>query len=401
MKPTPDASSSSDSRAVRHAIRLGLAILSLTFSARADEPASPRPRSDRGYSYQRDIVSEVPWSINIVRISRTNTLLELHTTLAGGNSIGLATLSEHVARMSKKGGRAIAAINGDYFIRDGIFSGDPESLQILDGELVSAPSGKSSFWIDPAGNPHITNVVSKLEVTWPDGSTMPIGLNEARPDDKPVLYTSRTRGSTHTSGGLEFVLERWDSSPWLPLVAGETYDARIAAVRDKGDGPIPPADGLVLSVPPGLTKRTANAAVGARIKISTATFPDLRGVQTAIGGGPALLRGGKLAPFRSEAVRHPRSAVGWSRDFIYFVQVDGRQRDLSVGMTLQELADKMQKLGCEEALNLDGGGSSTLWMAGQIINSPCEGAERPMGNALVLVQKDRSSGTAGAAPGDK
>lgn len=400
MKPNPDASSCGRRPSWRHALLLGLAVVAFAIPGHADEPGASRPKADRGYAYHRDIVSEVPWSINIVRISRTNSLLELRTTLAGGNSIGLATLSEHVARMPRKGGRPIAAINGDYFIRDGIFSGDPESLQILDGELVSAPNGKSSFWIDPAGNPHITNVVSKLEVTWPDGTTMPIGLNEARPDDKPVLYTSRTRGSTHASGGVELVLERWDSSPWLPLASGETYDARVAAVRDKGDSPIPPADGMVLSVPPGLARRTGNAAVGARIKISTATIPDLRGVQTAIGGGPALLRGGKLAPFRSEAVRHPRSAVGWSRDFIYFVQVDGRQRDLSVGMTLQELADKLQKLGCEEALNLDGGGSSTMWMAGQIINSPCEGAERPMGNALVLVQKDRT-GAAGTPPADK
>jgi len=60
---------------------------------------------------------------------------------------------------------------------------------------------------------------------------------------------------------------------------------------------------------------------------------------------------------------------------------------LSVGMTFAELADYMVRLGCEEALNFDGGGSATLWVMGTVVNSPSEGQERPSANALVLVQK--------------
>jgi exopolysaccharide biosynthesis protein len=57
-------------------------------------------------------------------------------------------------------------------------------------------------------------------------------------------------------------------------------------------------------------------------------------------------------------------------------------------MTYQELADYMNKLGCVEAMSLDGGGSTTFWAYGQVMNNPSEGRERGMANALVLVRKE-------------
>ena len=59
-------------------------------------------------------------------------------------------------------------------------------------------------------------------------------------------------------------------------------------------------------------------------------------------------------------------------------------------MSLPELADYFLKLGCTEAMNLDGGGSSTLWILGQVMNSPCYGHERSMANSLILLRKDKT-----------
>jgi exopolysaccharide biosynthesis protein len=87
--------------------------------------------------------------------------------------------------------------------------------------------------------------------------------------------------------------------------------------------------------------------------------------------------------------RAPRTAIGWNKDSIYLVVVDGRQRSLSVGMSLPELADYMAHLGCEEAMNLDGGGSTTFWIYGSVQNSPSEGKERPAANALLLMRQDK------------
>ena len=85
--------------------------------------------------------------------------------------------------------------------------------------------------------------------------------------------------------------------------------------------------------------------------------------------------------------RHPRSAVGASRDHYFFVEVDGRQPGLSVGMTLDELGDYMKKIGCDLALSLDGGASATFWYEGRVRNSPCNGAERPIANGIAVVAR--------------
>ena len=68
------------------------------------------------------------------------------------------------------------------------------------------------------------------------------------------------------------------------------------------------------------------------------------------------------------------------------VEVDGRQKGLSAGMTLDELSNFLVKLGCQDAINLDGGGSATLWYAGSVRNSPCDRAERDIANGLVVVK---------------
>src|SRR6185436_8105455 len=84
--------------------------------------------------------------------------------------------------------------------------------------------------------------------------------------------------------------------------------------------------------------------------------------------------------------KHPRTALGWSQKEFIWVEVDGRRKD-SIGMTLNELGAFMIELGCTEAINLDGGGSSTIWFDGKVRNRPSDGTERPVANALVLVRK--------------
>jgi exopolysaccharide biosynthesis protein len=95
--------------------------------------------------------------------------------------------------------------------------------------------------------------------------------------------------------------------------------------------------------------------------------------------------------FSSMLERHPRSAIGWNKTHFYMVQVDGRQPGLSIGMTLEELGGYMANLGCEQAMNLDGGGSATFWCKGSIRNSPCDGRERPIANALAIVRRPEGS----------
>ena len=86
---------------------------------------------------------------------------------------------------------------------------------------------------------------------------------------------------------------------------------------------------------------------------------------------------------------HPRTIVGFSRDSatLFLLTVDGRQ-EKSVGMTLVEAATMMKKLGAWNAMNFDGGGSTTMVIGGEVVNTPSDATgEREVGNALVVVRK--------------
>ena len=123
--------------------------------------------------------------------------------------------------------------------------------------------------------------------------------------------------------------------------------------------------------------------------------PGPRAVQV-VGGFPELLdRGRRVGDLEVAAnpsfaaSRHPRTAVGVSSDdrTLWWVVVDGRQGSYSTGMTLPELAELMEGLGVEEALNLDGGGSSVMVVRGRAVSRPSdEAGERPVANALLLVE---------------
>jgi len=368
---------------------MGIVLCVLMLSANALCHASTNRASAhpaRGFSYHRDDIPQGPWSVHVVKVDRSSREVELHTALGKSAGFGLAPLSDQVKALPAGIGRPLAAINGDYYRDEGVYAGDPKGLQIMRGEMVSGPCGWTCFWIDAVGNPQMTNVVSRFEVVWPSGEKMPFGLNEERTRNMAVLYTVVVGSSTHTSKGQDLILERHGTNSWLPLRAGQTYIARVKEVRENGDAPLTPST-MVLSIGPQIVSRMPPTQPGAVLQLSTATTPNLEGVTTAIGGGPAIVRDGKAIARNEINVRNPRAAVGWNRDAVYLVEVDGRQRFLSVGMTTQELSDYMIGLGCDSAMSLDGGGSATCWVYGQVMNRPSEGFERPMANSLVLVQK--------------
>jgi hypothetical protein len=355
--------------------------------ATADGVPAPHPaRAERNFAYTHDTVPEVPWSVHIFRLARADPDLEFCTTLGNGDTLGLTTVSEQIRHLPPEAGEPLAAVNGDFYSTHENYRGDPRDLQIAQGEVVSAPSGHDCFWIDAAGNPQATNVQSAFRVVWPDGTVTPVGLNEERRDEAAVLFTRAVGASTRTRDGLELVLERGTNRLWLPLRVGQHYRGRIREVRPSGDSSLTAAT-MVLSLGPALAPRVPKLQPGDSLEIMTETVPDLTGVRVAIGGGPMLVRDGKAMHWGGIQVRHPRSALGWNRDHFFLVEVDGRQSQLSVGMTFSEFAEYLRKLGCEEAMNLDGGGSATLWVLGNVINSPSEGQERPGANALVVLRK--------------
>src|SRR5687767_9574962 len=112
----------------------------------------PKPA---GVSYQHEKVSNVPWSIHIVKFDRSHRDLELRTTLARETGFGLTTLPDQIRALPPQVGTPVAPLNGDFYVVEAKhpYLGDPRGLQILDGELISAPGDEASFWIDATGQP--------------------------------------------------------------------------------------------------------------------------------------------------------------------------------------------------------------------------------------------------------
>jgi len=123
------------------------------------------------------------------------------------------------------------------------------------------------------------------------------------------------------------------------------------------------------------------------------------GVWNTLSFGPALVRGGAVLDgidavevdtnFGNHSIQgtQPRTAVGAIAYGHYvFVVVDGRDKGYSRGVTMTELAQIMADLGCDCAYNLDGGGSSTLWFNGSVVNQPSNGGERETSDILYIAQ---------------
>lgn len=143
------------------------------------------------------------------------------------------------------------------------------------------------------------------------------------------------------------------------------------------------------------TAGQGSLGVDAQGRLALAVRPagDWPEVHEALGAGPFLLRDGEVLDHgpKQKNVRHPRSAIGRTADGrVLWLTLDGRT-DKAAGTSHEETARILLALGCREALNLDGGGSSTLWVTGRgVCNFPCDNkrydheGERKVANALLL-----------------
>lgn len=345
-------------------------------------------KAERYISYTNEVIADVPLSIHVVKVDRANADLKFYTTLGGGDVLGMGTVTDQLKSFPAELGTPLAAINGDFYEKAKNYPGRPRDIQIRNGEVITHPVGHTSFWIDPQGNPQMTNIYSRFRMVWPSGATTPISLNVERTNNVAVLYTAVLGSSTLTAGGIEYVLEQKPGCDWLPLRPGKSYQARVGRVQTTGNTPLNKQT-AVLSLGPGLAATMPALKPEAEVTVILETVPDLSGVEVAIGGGPSLVEGGKVMSWKGWIhLPHPRTAVGWNKNSIFLVEVDGRQLDVSLGMTFSQLAEEMLLLGCEQAMNLDGGGSATLWAFGSLRSSPSEGEERTAPNALVVFRKN-------------
>ncbi|MFI5487332.1 phosphodiester glycosidase family protein [Micromonospora echinaurantiaca] len=309
----------------------------------------------------------------------------LTADLTGGVTVdyvnsGVVSRAEPL-RGSVDAARAVAAVNGDFF--DINNSGAAQGVGIQSGKLVqSAVSGhRNAVAITTEGLGRV------IEVNFDGTATLPTG---------PVPLTQFN--NMVQTNGIGVFTALWGSYTRERAVAGAgrvtevaVVDGRVASVgTTAGSGPIPAGTTVLLGREAG-----ADALAGLRpgdpVDVAYQPKPaDGSTLHAAVGGGNVLVRDGVVQSI-ADASLAPRTAVGFSADGrrMIMLTVDGRQVD-SRGVTQTEMGRMMAELGAHHALNLDGGGSSTLLArepgaaAVQVENSPSDGTERAVPNGLAL-----------------
>jgi hypothetical protein len=214
------------------------------------------------------------------------------------------------------------------------------------------------------------------------------GVDTTRLSGRVMLFTPAYHDDTDTTaGGLEWVI---DGDP-LRVVGGPHTEGRTVI----------PRSGFVVSyggitAPPELARLARGTRVHIEVQYDTSagSATEWSATSEIIGGAGLLARGGRyVTDWRMERfqkgfaeLRHPRTMIGTARDrAIWLVTVDGRQPQLSAGMTLVELRALARRLQLTDALNLDGGGSTTMWVGGKVVNSPSDVAgPRKVSDAILV-----------------
>ncbi len=321
-----------------------------------------------------------PVAVHVIRMPLTS-VVEVKLALAG-NAVGKLRRTAIIASSNN----AVAAVNGSFFDRSCPYL--PIGLIVIDGKIITKSLlNRSAIGISskngirfgiPKFTGHVVNDSTKEKIpVW--------GINRPRKENEVIIFTPEYGTSTKTNNsGVELIIE----------------DDMVVGISE-GNSPIP-SNGYVISFH-GWTKNYANELPpGAPITADYSLTDGWDKFEQVITGGPRLVEDGEntvresldLEGFGGEVMgRNARTAIGITKDNeLLLVVVDGKRfrsrRRAKRGVTYYELAELMKELGAKDAIGLDGGGSSTMYLKGYgVINLPSEGYEQAVSNALIVKYK--------------
>ncbi len=374
-------------RSFRYAV-LSAVLAFLQLSTIAHAQSSTVSREIAPGVLHKHIVSEGPFSIHVLEL----TLRNRTWSLVSYRAEGLVPTSEQAQSATLGGGAVLAAINADFFSFE---TGWPVGNQVENGKfVVGLRSGRSHLLISRTGAPLFGRVSFSGSVRTRTGTVLPLGGVNIPLGGRGIGVFTSHHGVVSDSARSNVALVLL-SQAWL---AGDTLRFWVSDKNARGPMDIPPA-GLVLST-------TGDQAVGLEdqfnIGDTVAVFlgfePSYQGIIQAVGGAGRILRDGAYDPDENlgdERLkkaflenRHPRTFVGIDRDTttLFLCTVDGRQ-EASAGMSFEEMASFLLSVGAWDAINLDGGGSTTMVVNGEVVNSPSDvKGERAVANSLMVIQ---------------
>jgi hypothetical protein len=362
----------------------------------ADVPLDSAPEMDEGGDSARTTSVAVAPGITYRRIRdrrRRQRIFVLTINMSAGPRIGTALARETLPDFERtttmaKGNGAFAAVNGDF----GLPSGRPAHDFAAEGDLKQT-SRAYGYHFGPAadgskastGHRVVTleSVVARGErwfaSRWNDGAPTVGQIAAFSPVARSLERAPAFACSVRVSSAL--------TRDWAAGKQGvESEHTVVAGGCDATSRQA--AGGIVLSARAFSEEASflRGLVLGDSITLRWSIGWD--GVSDTLGGYPQLVRNGRILVgncSQSLCRRHPRTGVGIRSDGrILLVVVDGRRKQAR-GMTLRAFARRLKKLGAVRALNLDGGGSSTMWIRGKgIVNRPSDGRERYVSSALLV-----------------
>lgn len=354
-------------------------------------------------TYQSSSTKQV---VNMLDVNLTNTYTKLELGLP--NPINsLRTTSSLAKEYSTAGHRVVGAVNASYFMGNGV----PANLLAQNNEIMNygiLGDGKESptqhpiaFGISKSGKAIIDYYNADLSFTV-NGKKYPIDLiNSERTENKTVLYTPGKKSTGTNQWGIEIIANS-ASQDTSTLHFGDRFSGVVSNVTgyNTSGNSVIPSDGFVISVQNKelAAELAASVASGATVEVGLAIDSKWMDAQYILAAGPLLVKDSKVNITMSTsssfaASRAPRTAVAIDSTGtkVSLVTVDGRQSGYSNGTSLSDLASYLISQGASAAINLDGGGSTTMVVRNpggyspRLINRPSDGSERRVSAILQVV----------------
>lgn len=341
-------------------------------------------------------------NINILRVDLSNKYIKVDT-ITNPDFAGKLTSTKTLAVQSN----AVAAVNASFFTPSSGGTGYPIGPIIQSGELISANSEHNKYSDSMA-----SFSLTKLNKVMLDYWKTDISLVAPNDNIIPVARYNKVNGSQFTD--ITIMDRKWSStsvgaSAALPdIVEMVVKNGRVSQFLTAQPAVEIPEDGyVVVTRTAGGKQLTDNFKVGDKVKLDIKTTPDWDDKNMSVTGGAILVKDGQIpqkfsydVPYISQ--KQPRTVVASTKDgkTLLLVTVDGRQ-DSSIGMTQPETAQFMLGIGAYNALNMDGGGSTTMVArnsgdtALSVLNSPSDGLARGISTAIGVFSIAPPSALAG------
>ncbi len=326
-----------------------------------------------------------PLRVYFLEVNVKNPLIQFKSVLGKDSTVTCERPSDMAKRKTKPGAMYFAGTNADFFATTGQV-GYPVAGCMVDGEIALIPNNRPDIAFDRSIAAYIGTQVFSGNVSL-SGNSFPISnVNTTRNTNQLILYNSLNGKYTHTNAfGTEVLIQlvspKWDVNTTLKAKV-------ISLVTNTGNASIPIGSAILSGHGTAQTylntlKTDDIIDVNLGITIGGTEKPSL----TEMVGGDRLILDNGLVTDNDWVEVNPRTAMGYSSDKskVYFCVVDGRST-ISVGVSTKQLADLIKSAGAYKAINLDGGGSSCLYIKEfNAVNSGSDGVERAVGNAIFAV----------------